>query len=204
MNRLTRVFLLLGMVGLCALFPPSVRVSTQKSERVVDKTAVPLQPAELLEIRNRHGKVFERGRVEDDDEWMDGLTVGLKNTSDKPITYAEVALDFPKAENSSESEEPPLIYYLYFGTREKPDATTPRPSIKPGEIVELTLTEERYGILKRILQELKYSRGVRKVKMSLQAVIFDDDLMWLLGEMMRRDPNNPDRWVTIRQSRAAA
>jgi hypothetical protein len=204
MNQLTSVFLLLGMLGLSALLPPSVRVSTQNSARVIDKAIVPSQPAELMEIRNNHGKVFKQGKIEDDNEWMDGLTVALKNTSDKAINYAEVELFFPKVENSSDSQEPPLAYFLYFGTREMPDATTPRPSIKPGEVAELTLTAERYGVLKRALQELKYSRGIKKVKMSLKVVIYEDDLMWNLGELMRRDPGDPHKWVTIRQSRASA
>jgi hypothetical protein len=204
MNLLTRVSLVSGLAGLCALFPTSVKVSTQNTERVVDQVHVPSQPAELMEIRNKHGKVFRRGKVDDDDEWMDGLTVGLRNTSTRAITYAQVTLDFPKAENSSESAEPPLRYFLYFGTREKPDAAAPQPSIKPGEVVELTLTEERYGVLKRHLRELKYSRGIKKVKMTLHTVVFDDDLMWSLGELMRRDPHDPHKWRPIGQLRAPA
>jgi len=204
MNRLTRAFLLLGAVGISALFPPSGRVSTQDSERVIEALSVPAQPAQLIEIKNGRGKVFKRGKVEDDDEWMEGLTVSLKNTSDKPIIYAEVTLDFPKVENSMESEEYPLVYSLYFGTSEKPDGTTPLPSIKPDEVVELSLSAERYGRLKTILRELKYSRSIKKVRMWLQAVIFDDDLRWELGATMRRDPNDPNRWRNIRRSGANA
>jgi len=204
MNQITRVFLLLGLAGLAAVFPPSVRVSTQTSERAIDKVLVPSQPVELLGMRNKHGKVFKGGKIEDDDEWMDGLTVSVRNKSDKALTYVQVTLDFPKVENSAEDEEPPLAYFLYFGTREKPDAAAPLPSIKPGEVVELTLTTERYDILKRHLQELKYSRGIKKVKMTLHAVIFEDDLMWNSGVMMRRDPNDPYRWHAIRQSHTPA
>jgi hypothetical protein len=78
-----------------------------------------------MEIRNKHGKVFKGGKFEDDDEWMNGLTVSVRNKSDKALTYVQVTPDFPKVENSSESEEPPLAYFLNFGTREKPDAAAP-------------------------------------------------------------------------------
>jgi hypothetical protein len=204
MIRITRVFLLSVLVGVSVLFPPSGRVSTQDSTRVIEELSVPAQPAQFIEIKNGRGKVFKRGKIEDDDEWMEGLTVSLKNTSDKPIIYAKVTLDFPRVENSSESEEYPLAYYLYFGTSEKPDGTAPLPSVKPGEVVELSLSAERYGRLKTILQEVKYSRSIKKVRMWLGGVIFDDDLMWAAGELLRRDPNDPNRWRNIRRSGANA
>jgi hypothetical protein len=200
MKLLLRALLLSGGFGFLMLFPSTGQVSKQTSERIIKKKPVPSQPVEVVAIKNRKAVFSERNRIDDDDEWMGGLTVSLKNVSNKPITYIQVELDFPASHNLSDVKEPPLAFFLYFGTREKADGST-RPSVQPDESVDLTLSDDRYAVLKKTLREMNYSRSIRKIELTVSAVIFEDDVMWSFGSMMKRDPGDPNKWIMIKEAR---
>jgi len=192
--------ILIASLTIFTHLPSTINVIGQKSEREIEQRRMPNQPAEVLEIKNKKFKFPKVSKIEDGEDWLEGLSVSVKNTSNKAITYVEIELEFPRAENLSTREEPSLGFNLYFGTREKPDSSGPRPSIKPGEVVQISLSDERYGLLDEALISLQYSKSIKKIRMAMRVVIFEDDLMWLVGDMMSRDPDNPHRWVRIKQS----
>jgi hypothetical protein len=39
---------------------------------------------------------------------------------------------------------------------------------------------------------------VSTVRLFLETAIFDDDIMWLGGDLWRRNPNDPNQWFPIR------
>lgn len=180
-------------------FPSLARISVQHLERRIEKKRMPSQPGKITEVKNKKLKFSDEGVVVDDDEWLDGLTVEVKNTSGKAITFIEVALDFPRGENDDPRLPAPLVFPLRYGTREKPDGTTDRPSVKPSETVRLTLSDEEYALLKYHLSNLYYPQSIKKVDITLRTVIFEDDIRWDIGSTMIRDPDNPDRWIIIKQ-----
>lgn len=201
-SRVVTHVLIIPLLFFAAL-PTAVNSARQSSERAIEQRHVRGQPAEVVEIRNKKLKLVKASKIEDGDDWLEGLSVSVKNTSAKAITYVEVGLEFPKADDLSATDDRILAFNLYYGTREKPDGSGQRPSIKPGEVTQLTLSDERYELLQGALSSLNYSKSIKKIKLAVRVVIFEDDIMWNFGTMMSRDPDDPHRWVRIGQSRTA-
>jgi hypothetical protein len=61
----------------------------------------------------------------------------------------------------------------------------------------LSLTDERYSKLRGFLKNKSFDK-VASVKLFLEDVAFDDDLMWMGGDLQKRDPNNPNTWIPIK------
>lgn len=132
-----------------------------------------------------------------DDDWMKGLAVTFKNTSDKNIVYFSLDLMFPETEGA----EPMMAFPLIFGRRPK-DANDRSydTKLQPGEEVEITLTDDQYGKLRAFLKSGSFDK-VSNVRLFLETVIFDDDLMWNGGDLWRRNPNDSNNWLPIKGSR---
>lgn len=52
----------------------------------------------------------------------------------------------------------------------------------------------------RGLEKEGYSLNIKRLKINIPTVIFQDGTMWHIGQMMRRDPAKPDSWIPINQS----
>ena len=135
-----------------------------------------------------------QGGFDGDDDWMKGLTVSFKNTSDRNIVYFRLDLMFPE----TEGPKPMMAFPLIFGRRPKDaeDRNYDR-LLAPGEEVELSLTDERYGRLRNFLKNGSFDK-VTSVRLFLETVIFDDDIMWNGGDLYRRNQNDPNNWLPIR------
>jgi hypothetical protein len=51
---------------------------------------------------------------EEDDDWLAGLSLTLKNVSSKNIVYVEALLQFPWPENVPVNDDPPLAIPLFL------------------------------------------------------------------------------------------
>jgi hypothetical protein len=128
------------------------------------------------------------------DDWMRGLAITLKNTSDKNIVYAMVMLHFPETDSAGEPMASPMV----FGRAPKDsNDRNYKAVLKPGEETEITLTAAEYESMQSFLRGKSFSK-VNSVELFLDAVVFDDDTLWLQGIPMRRDANNPKQWHTIK------
>lgn len=128
------------------------------------------------------------------DDWMKGLAVTFKNTSDKNIVYFRLDLMFPE----TEGQEPMKAYHMIFGRRPKDSSDRDNDKVlKPGEEVELALTDDDYSRMRAFLKKGSFDT-VSNVRLFLETVIFDDDLMWNGGDLWRRNPNDPNNWLPIR------
>jgi hypothetical protein len=135
-----------------------------------------------------------REEFEADDDWMKGMTVSFTNTSDKNIVFIQMLLIFPETDSAGY----PMGFPLIFGRMPKnSDDRNFDKVLKPGEEVELALTDERYGKLQGFLKSRSFDK-VSSVQLLLEDVAFDDDLMWMGGDLQKRDPNNPNSWIPIK------
>jgi hypothetical protein len=130
---------------------------------------------------------------EGDDDWMRGLVVTLNNTSNKNIVSIRLFLLFPETTVAG----PMMGFPLSFGRIPKNSYDRSYDNLlKPGEKVDLVLTDDKHNDLRSFLKSRSFSK-VNNVRLKLESVIFDDDIMWLGGLFMRRDPNNPKQWNPI-------
>lgn len=154
------------------------------------------EPLRIKAIKGKKGAITVGQKFLDDDDWLKGLSFNLENISGKNIIYLELELDFPK----SNDDPPPLLYSIKYGLRPLLDgslAADAPPQIKPGEEIELGISESEHENLQRLLAQLGYPKSVKQVVFTIGAVIFDDLLMWNTGRLMRRDPDDPKRWVPL-------
>lgn len=128
----------------------------------------------------------------EDDDWLNGLTVVLANTSGKPVTHIDVELTFPRRENQSQGL--PAVWDLEYGTspfQEKTLTAGERPQVKPilpGETFELTIPEITYDGLKRFLKDVNFPESVGYVELRVTEITFSDGTAWNNGRMYRPDP----------------
>jgi hypothetical protein len=171
-------------------------VAPQDEERVLAKESHRNEPLRIKAIKGKKGAINVGEKFLDDDDWLKGLTFNVENISGKNIIYIELELDFPKAND----DPPPLLFSIVYGSRPLLDGTLAAnapPPIKPGEEIELSLSDSEHAPLRKLLEELGYPKSIKQAVFSVGNVIFDDLLMWSNGRLMRRDPNNPRRWVPL-------
>lgn len=190
-----------------SLLLPALVIAQGAQERTVKKIKAPHEPVEITKFKL---KGIPRGfgqNFTDDDDWLRGMTLTIRNTSNKPIVYLEISLDFPRPENQSPDQYLPFMsalrygYYPVLNAPLPPDAPSP---LMPDEKAELKLTDADYNSLMATLKALDYPASLKRIELTVSTVIFNDDTGWRLGTPTRRDPNKPDRWVNARRSSASS
>lgn len=167
----------------------------KKEDRMITKYTWRNEPLEISGIKVK-GKLTKLGlKSMEDDDWLKGLIVTVKNTSNKTIVYIELNLEFPSSERSD--AEPPSVDHLMYGDYPQPPGEEvtrhlDQPPLPPGEKANLTLTD--YDGLRDFLLQTKKQTSVKELEISINDVVFDDGTKWNGGQIFRRDSNDPNRW----------
>ena len=163
----------------------------QSQERVIKKLSWPKEQVRIKAIKSKDktielGKKFSAG-----DDWLKDLVVTVDNTSGKAILFIDIHLLFVK---DDDSPEPLWSFGLTYGRRKLPHKPihpdAPKPLL-PGETFNLSLHDGAYEEIKRALQDLNYSGGIKHVKLVVDEVYFTDGTKWYAGALVYPDPNNP-------------
>lgn len=192
---------------LIALSPVLV-AAQQTHERTIKKLKWRSEPVTIAKIKVKGRPVGVDQNFDEEDDWLKGITLSVKNTSDQAITYINVELFFPRPEDESAANETPFAYPLLYGyvpiLPEAFPAPNAPPPIKPGEVVELTLADKDYDQLKIYLRNSNYPTSIKQVRLTLRAVAFGDGTMWRSGSLFQRDPNDPSKWNPVRDLQGSA
>lgn len=182
----------------------SQKKPTPKQDRVMKHQASTEDPIKIIKVKNKGALINVTGNTLADDDWLKGLTVSVKNTSGKFISFVELELHFVGPEKPV--GEVFSIYPIIYGTPLPP----PEPSsvevaniIAPGEIFDVVLADDEYERLRTFLDRTNYPKSIKDVELKIYEVIFNDNTKWTAGSLFRRDPNNPDEWHFIGLSSGA-
>ena len=182
-------------IAALTLFP--ILATAQTLPRVIDKMTWRTEPIKIEKITT-NGAVVELGkRFPGDKDWLKGLTILVKNVSDKAIARIELNLDFPRSEPVPEDVpfySMPLVYGL--DPLDYPNSGHP-PILLPGERGELRLPDVNLPVIKKDLADLGYPEDVTRARLRLDVVIFLDRLMWGSDEILHPDPKNPKSWSIL-------
>lgn len=167
-------------------------------QRVIKRVAWRHEPVKLSKLKVKGKEVEPAKKFVEEDDWLNGLTITVKNTSDKTIVWIDLALNFPRPAGSG--GEPDARDHLVYGHYPPPpgEAGTPhtqQPPARPGETVELALAD--YEGTLEFLRKTNYPASIKQVEIDLSEVIFDNGMMWSGDALFRRDPNNPGRWNRV-------
>jgi hypothetical protein len=170
----------------------------QSKKKVITQTTWRTEPpVKFVHLRTAGKEVeFEKEFDGDDDEWTRGLGITLENTSKRNIIYINVSLIFPETKAAS-SEGYPMASALEYGKYPRtPSHGNYDTLLRPGEKVDLELSDSRHSDLRSFLQHYNFSK-VNALHIHLNQVIYDDDTMWMGDILFRRDPSNPNSWNRI-------
>jgi hypothetical protein len=204
MNFLLRLGLLAGFSLLFVIFSHFRTTSGQVGEeqdRIIEVPSFPNEPVKITGLKAKKGAVRAGEKFKDSDDWFRGLTVKIKNSSNKPVNYVSVLVTFTRPKGQKEAGRLPFGEHLTYGVSptdlKGSTASGSPPSIPPGESVELSLPEKYFDEYKILLQRLDFPDAIKRIEVSLQEVGFEGGLLWSGGEFWRQDPNNQNKYVPV-------
>jgi hypothetical protein len=154
------------------------------------------EPVRIRAVKFKGMKVRHRQKFLADDDWLSGLTVTIKNRTNKTITFAAIDIQFPRPIGS---EGPTAFHTIEYGNRalltHRAGADDRSSGIAPGESVDLALTPHDLSGIAFLLSATGYHSAAEKLNLSVGHVIFEDDTMWYAGSPAQRDPNVPGSWI---------
>lgn len=129
---------------------------------------------------------------EADADWLKDLTLTLKNTSGKTITYVALNLSFPEVTKNGHV----ALHQVFLGV--DPDRNFQRPELHfaPNQSLEIPLAA-RYKDIKTLVETVERIENVSKVAVEFHAALFDDGRLFETGVLFRRnpDPYDPRKWI---------
>ncbi|HYG09972.1 MAG TPA: hypothetical protein VD835_08510 [Pyrinomonadaceae bacterium] len=178
-------------------------IAQQEQERIIEKQSFSNEPVKITVIKTKQGAVKIGEKFKDEIDWLKGLKIIVENSSGKPVTYVRVGLSFPRPENHETSKESPYGESLEYGVNpvatEGVEAANQIQAIAPGKSIELMMPDEAYEGTKALLKELKFPENIKRVKVMVEAVGFEDGTTWNGGRFWRRDPASPKGWSPIEE-----
>lgn len=206
LSMLTLILAVLLPTFVFALWQPASISAQQKSQRVVQQRVVRDQPVEITAVKIKGSLVEPKRAFAADDDWLDGMTITVKNVYDKPIAYVSVLVSAYLENNGQRfkrngNDIQAAVPMNYGSEPPRPGAPVPpySPPLQPGASLDLTLSEHARDDLKSLLMEGNASTNVKEITVRLYEVFFegDSDTKWSDGFLLRRDPTNPRRFLPI-------
>lgn len=190
-----------------AIMLPTPGISQQVKQRAVQLEMSRDQPVEIVDVKVKGVSVKPKQKFDGDTNWLDGMTIKLKNVSDRPVSYASVLVttyyekDGRRSKQRDGEDVQAAIELMYGAWPPDPDDPAPpySPPLLPGETLDLTLTERSRDELYSLLRQDDASTDIAELTVRVYRVFFagDNDTMWKMGRMLRRDPNDFRRWHPI-------
>ncbi|HSE33227.1 MAG TPA: hypothetical protein VLA93_16755 [Pyrinomonadaceae bacterium] len=151
------------------------------------------QPVNAREVVRREEGIRAQ-EFEADRDWLKDLTLRLKNTSGKTITYIVVNLAFPEVTKNGRT----ALDQIFLGVDPERKFQRPQLRLAPNEIIEISLAE-RYAGIKSLVETVANvpPENVSQVLVDFHAAFFDDGTYFQAGTMYKRDPDDPHKWTPI-------
>jgi hypothetical protein len=184
------------------LIVPTFGFGQQVKERVVEQKLYKDQPVEIVAVRVKGVSIESERKFAGDRDWLNGMTVTVKNVSDRPASYICVLVGTPFKKNSEPNNAATHLQYgampLFPGETRAPNPAVRKP-LPPGETADVVLSKENRNQLYWILQKNNASTDITKLSVRLYQVFFagENDTTWHTGRMYRRDSKDPWRWLPI-------
>jgi len=183
-----------------------IKPAAQNKKTVIKRLTLSKEPVEVsLKLKGQPLKTTEVVRAsegirseefEGDPDWLKDLTLMLRNTSDRTITYIELNLHFPEVTRNGRT----ALHQILLGV--DPDRKSPRAELrlKPNETIEIPLSA-RYDDIKTLVETAGNQplANVAKVWVEFHSALFDDGMLFQAGTMYTRNPDEKDsrKWIKI-------
>lgn len=190
-------FALLILFGL-GVWPRSFSTAEmQETEKIIESGDEFDPPVKIILVKSKIGTIETDKKIVAGDDWLRGLTIRVRNDSDKPVNGVSVYIQFCRPEN--QAQELDLAAPIFSGpdpfASSEEFSSPPVEPMLPEQTRDIVLSDEGYESLRTILDKLNYPASIKTVKLRIRAIGFSDGTAWNTGKIFRRDPNNPDKWI---------
>lgn len=184
-------------------------MAQQAKQRVVQLSVFRDSPVEIVAVKVKGAEVKPKQKFSGDSDWLNGMTITLKNVSERPIAYVSVLITAYYEKNNARikvnGQDVQAAIELYYGVQPLPpgdERVLPFyiPPLMPSYTTDLVLTERSRDELYSLLGERNASTDITELTITPYVVFFqgDSDTKWRTGHMLRRDVNsNRERWIRI-------
>lgn len=211
LKRLSLLFLALMISTIVAtLFSAKspTHAIDQAKERAVKIKTFKEQPVEIVAVNVKGTPVEAEKKFAGNSDWLNGMTITIKNVSEKPVVYVAVAVTAHYEKDgvrrrTSDGRDYVVAIDLMYGVRPHLPGEPPRPyratPLMPGQTADLLFSEIQRDQLFWILSHEDYSTDVTELTLSTDYVAWygEDETMWIRGRMHRLDPKDPRHWVPV-------
>jgi hypothetical protein len=178
--------------------------------RVVQPVAYTDQPVEIVAVKVKGVPVKPKQKFDGDKDWLNGMTVTLKNVSDKPVACVSVLVTTYYARDGKHIKQRngmdvqaaiELIYGIQPTRPGERDVSNYSPPLLPGETVEVVLSEKSRDELYLLLTQDDASTDIEELTVRVYEVFFegDSETKWRIWRMLRRDPNDSRQWNLVKR-----
>lgn len=186
---------------------PAQGTAPQGKTRLVKPTAYRDAPVEIVAIKVHGAPIAPHRAFTNDSDWLNGLTITLKNVFDKPVAYVSFLVgayyekDGVRIKKRDDKDVLAMVEMGYGAKPRRPDesAAPYRRPIQPGESMDVVLTDAAREDLYSLLRNGGASTDVTEISVRLNEVYFEgeSETKWSLGFMLRRDTEDPRRWLPV-------
>lgn len=190
--------LLAGLVVRVALTsqPLGIAAAPQQDQRKSIKEAYSSNPqVRVTKLKVAGSTQRFNERFDEADDWPRRLSLEIENTSDKPITFLTVNLNFPDTRSSGYM----MTYPVELGVRPivNPRAAAGKTMrLMPKEKVQITL-DDKYDELERFIKSRHSMNQITNLEVEIGFIVFEDGIAWSAGDFLRPDPYNPRHYINI-------
>lgn len=198
--RTSRLITISILIATCLL----ITSFAQESERTVKRKTWDNEPLQIQAVKINEIKVDFNQVFLANNDWFSGLTVSVKNISNKNIVFINLAVDFPSQDGSTEPARDHLLYGqvpLAPGEIDNEPPPANQPPLPPEATATLIL--DSYSNTRSFLSESGQPESIKETQVEIYEVIYDDGTRWSGEELFRRNPDNPDEWLKIEDSFAS-
>ena len=181
--------------------------SPQDAAKILDIERYPNEPLELVDLKvgeqpvkdkittktRRNNEGLDSVRFKEKAGWFKRVTATLRNVSGEPITGLRAFLYF----------QPPGERQLFSLPLTRSSKEFRSGTLPAGAEIQLTVNEEVWSLTEAMIEQHGADAEQATVTLSVESVMFGDDLQWNRGQLLRRAPDNLNRWIPVNSEAGA-
>jgi hypothetical protein len=207
MRRTPRLNFLLAVLAVAALFGllfSTLGRASQDDEKTLNIPRYPDEPLELVDVKigqnsikndikskikdSRGKSVLDHVKFKEKNDWARNVKIRLRNTSGRPIYGLSVSLFF-------EHSNPKIAFQIPLRRAETRDLK--QQPLQPGDELNLEVADKEFNETMTMIGNYGLSPNELPVILSVDSALFSDDFGWFGGTLMKRDPNNRQKWDAV-------
>src|SRR5438105_11916258 len=182
----------------------SMQSATVDAEKSLDIERYPNEPLELVGLQIRQNSVkngirfkskdsisqwgLDNVRFKEKEDWFKNVKIRLKNVSDRPIYGVDADLYL---------KHPSMRMLFGISLKTTPSRDLRKHPLQPGDEIDFEVSEASLNDAMTTMIQYGVDPSQAPVSLSVDSAIFSDDLQWSRGKLLRRDPNNPNKWDAV-------